>query len=131
MAQRLDEFIARHVDVPFVWGKADCALFLADWWRENHGTDPASHLRGAYSTEIEKSDIVSRGGSLVLLVDRICTNIGAREVFRHSEIKPGDFGIIAPGVGAIFTGEYWAARAETGLILTQRARVWRVWSIDG
>lgn len=131
MAKRVDEFISRYVDAPFVWGQSDCALFLADWWQENHGSDPASHLRGTYSTEAGKSDIVSARGSLALLVDDICRSISAREISIHAELKPGDFGIIAPGVGAIFTGEYWAARSEMGLVLTQRARIWRVWSIDG
>lgn len=131
MAERLTEFISRHVDAPFVWGEADCALFLADWWMENHDFDPASHLRGAYSTEAGKSDIVASRGSLALLVSDICSSIGAREILRHSEINAGDFGIIAPGVGAIFNGQYWVARSESGLIFTQRARVWRAWSIDG
>lgn len=131
MASRIEDFISRYIDEPFAWGQSDCALFLADWWKENHGIDPASHLRGTYSTEAGKSDIVSGRGSLVFLVEDICKSIGAIDVLCHSDVKSGDFGIIAPGVGAIFTGDYWVARSETGLILTQKARVWRVWSIDG
>lgn len=128
MAQELTDFLARYTDRQFQWGADDCSLFLADWWAYRHGVDPAAHLRGAYATEAEKAEIVRQAGSLVLLVEDLAERVGAK--VRTGPAQPGDFAVIAPGVGAIFTGGYWVARGEAGLSFVSKAKVWRKWCAD-
>ena len=129
MASQLTQFLAPYADCPFQWGLDDCSLFLADWWHYRHGSDPAAHLRGTYTTEAEKAAIVAEAGGLTLLVAALAGTVGAPE--RIGPAQEGDFAIIAPGVGAIYTGNYWVARGEAGLVFVSRAKVWgSVWSVD-
>lgn len=120
------EFISRYAGATVDYGTDDCGLWLADWWLECHGVDPASDLRGTYASDSEKRAIVVRGGGLAMLVDGIAKNAGAPETF---DPQNGDFGVIAPGVCAIRADGYWVARADEGLTMISDATVWRAWSI--
>lgn len=120
-------FIAEYIDLPFRRGTDDCSLWLADWWKRVHGTDPASHLRGTYATKDEQEAIINAAGGLVSLVASIAEPAGA--VVRPMDYQAGDIAVIAPGVGAIYTGTWWAFRTETGVGFTKSARVWRAWSV--
>ena len=128
MATRLGNFLQRYTDRPFAWGADDCSLFLADWWQEIHGVDPAAHLRGTYSDEAGKAAIVMAAGGIVNLVAGIAARAGASVRMRHSEIIPEDFAVIAPGVGAIWDGQFWVGRSVIGLTFTSDATIWRAWS---
>lgn len=119
-------FLSRYASEPFVWGKSDCALWIADWWQFNHGVDPAIHLRGTYNTEDEKAALVAREGGLLRLVSGLARSVGARRVNRPCA---GSFAIIEPGICAIWTSDYWAARSPTGVAFTKEAKAWRIWSI--
>lgn len=126
MAAQLIGFLDRYKGRPFAWGRDDCSLFIADWWREVHGVDPAAHLRGTYTTEREKDRIVVRAGGLLPLISSIAETAGA--VVTETP-KTGDFGIIEPGVCAIHAQGFWIARSETGLAFSKDVAVWRAWSI--
>lgn len=125
-------FVERYMASPMQWGVDDCSLFIADWWRENHGSDPAAHLRSTYSTEAEKEAIVSDAGGLLRLVGGIAKAVGAKPARRA---RVGDFGVIAVGgnaIAAIFAGGgFWAARSNDGVAFTRDARPLRVWTIGG
>lgn len=126
MAARIIEFMQRYTDRPFAWGVDDCSLFIADWWRENHGVDPACELRGTYSTEIEKTRIVENSGGLLKLVAGIAEGVGAK---RATSVSTGCFALIEPGVCAIYVQGYWVVRSEIGLTFNREARVIRMWSV--
>lgn len=125
----LDDFISRYLDRPFAWGSDDCSLFLADWWIDQHGTDPARHLRGSYATEAEKSALVSKAGGLVALVASCAARVGAR---RTCAPVDGDFGVVSVDdrqFAGICAGSMWAIRTETGIVFTSGVKVVRAWSV--
>ncbi len=126
MAARLVEFLRRYQDRPFRWGQDDCSLFIADWWMENHGTDPAVHLRGTYDTKEGAHRVVDEAGGILRLVGGLADRVGAP---RQSTPVTGNFGVIEPGVCAIYVQGFWVARSETGLVFNKEAKVWRVWSL--
>lgn len=67
----------------FKWGQEDCALFLANWWRHVHGTDPAAWLRGGYDSEDGAAAIIAANRGL----QRVALEAGAvrtREPVRGS-----------------------------------------------
>lgn len=121
----LAAFLRRVAGEPFAFGRMDCALVIADWWRECHGVDPAAHLRGTYSNT---SDVL-RGGLLELVRD-IARDAGA---VRTREPKPGDFAVVRyrdTHFGAIRAASgKWAIKATDGLLLTRDCRVVAAWEI--
>lgn len=126
----LRTFLMRYLDRPMTWGQDDCSLLIADWWRANHGTDPAAHLRGTYSTEDEKAAIVDAAGGLVNLVSDIAARAGAQMSAANED---GSFGVVAIGdrvvVSGIRSGRFWAVRSQTGITFTSRAKLLRGWSV--
>lgn len=126
MAARLEEFLSGYIDRPFEWGRDDCSLFLADWWQFNHGIDPAAHLRGTYDCEGQKDVVVARHGGILRLVSGIADSVGAQRCFSPAF---GAFGIIEPGVGGIYAGDFWAFRTWDGVGFSKEAKPWRIWSI--
>lgn len=131
----LSEFLQREAGRPFEWGRSDCSLFLADWWRHVHGTDPAAHLRGAYRTAQGKDAVLAANRGLQRLVTAIAAKAGAS---RTTTPNTGDFGLIAIGgkpYGAICTGRVgakacWAVRSEAGVTFLTNPRILRAWSIN-
>ena len=90
----LPEFIRSLAREPFVWGENDCALTIANWWRECHGEDPAAHLRGTYSTQEECHRVLRREGGLLRIVSRIAVSVGAPRTIAP---QPGDVAVIRHG----------------------------------
>lgn len=124
----LREFLAQYADRTFEWGRDDCSLLIADWWRANHGRDPADHLRGQYHDEKSCHRLVFFSGGLVRLVSRICEREGAKVT---RDPKDGDFAVLKIGskrICGIRSGEYWAIRNEQiGFI--KHAKVIKAWAI--
>lgn len=110
-------------------------MLLANWWRRNHGVDPAAWLRGTYRTADEKDAVLQQHRGLQRLVTRIAVEAGAA---RTRNPTTGDIGLVALGgkpYGAICTGRVagktcWAARSETGLTFLTNPRILRAWSIN-
>lgn len=131
----LSEFLQREAGRSFEWGRSDCSLFIANWWLQVHGTDPAHWLRGTYSTAEQKDAVLAANRNLQRLVTRIA---GAVKAPRTRTPTTGDFGIIAVAgrpYGAICTGRVagkacWAVRSETGLTFLTNPRILRAWSIN-
>jgi hypothetical protein len=124
------EFLLGYFDRPMTWGVDDCSLILADWWRENHGTDPAATLRGTYSSESEKAAIVVAAGGLVPLVAGLAGLVSAQISAAN---RDGDFGVIVVRGGGLVSGirvgRFWGVRSEIGITYTSDARLVRGWSI--
>lgn len=49
---RLSDYLGRHREAVFAWGRLDCVLFAAGAVAAMTGEDPAAHLRGRYATKI-------------------------------------------------------------------------------
>lgn len=128
MAARLIDFLTRYAERPFVWGQDDCSLFLADWWMEVHGVDPAASLRGSYDSQETCHKVLFWRGGLVCVVSGLAKTVGA---VRTRNPQDGDFAVIRVRnkvVGAIRVGEFWAVRNEQ-IGFVSDARVLRAWSI--
>lgn len=102
-------------------GVDSCGLFIADWWLENHGIDPAENIRGK-----KNASVLSDGGGFVKTITAMANDVGAVET---TKAVTGCFGIIGPGVCAIYAQGYWVARSEIGIVFNRDARVIRMWSI--
>lgn len=113
----LKSYLLKCANEPFRWGERDCALFVADWVRIVTGIDPASHLRGKYSSRDGAMVIAGRGG-LFGVVARCARSAGLRRVQRHGV---GSIGIVRDrdrvAYCAIMSETGWAARTESGLIV--------------
>lgn len=131
----LTEFLLVEGGRPFEWGRNDCSMLLANWWRHIHGSDPAGWLRGTYATAEQKDAVLVANRGLQRLVARIASSAGAP---RTAAPSVGDFGLIAVGgrpYGAICTGRVgsgacWAIRSETGIAFLTNPRILRAWSIN-
>lgn len=135
MQRRLIAFLHDSAERPFAYGRNDCCLFLADWWRLLHGADPAAELRGRYADETGKDDLLAQERGLQRLVARVARRAGA---VRTASPTTGDFGLIAREgnpYGAICTGKAgdalcWAIRSETGVAFLTNPRVLQAWAIN-
>ncbi|SHF05748.1 hypothetical protein SAMN02745157_1535 [Kaistia soli DSM 19436] len=124
-------FLADLARRPFRWGECDCSLIIADWWRVNHGVDPAAHLRGTYADEPACEALLAREGGRRALVTRLATSVGALPTDTPS---PGDFGVVSGGVvtemPAIMTPDgKWAVKSRRGLIVFAPAEINASWRI--
>jgi hypothetical protein len=73
-------FIEARRSRPFEWGANDCCLFAADWITLATGKDPASELRGKYSTALEAHRYIAAAGGLVALVEEALTRNGFSKI---------------------------------------------------
>jgi len=125
----LDAFLEEMARRPFVDGRHDCALTVAEWVAFATGCpDPAAHLRGRYSTPLGRERLLRRlGGLEAVMVD--C----ARRAGRPETIKPvrGDVGLIesqGQTLAAICLGQRWAVQGA-GVEVRTAERVIRAWSV--
>ncbi len=126
----LDAFLERMAATPFVDGKDDCALTIADWAMEATGCpDPAAHLRGRYSTALGRERLLRRLGGL----EAVIADCAARADLQETGApKRGDVGLVeadGQAVAAICLGERWAIKSTQGVMVKpadQVARAWRV-----
>lgn len=134
MQRKLIDFLHRSAERPFAYGRNDCSLLLAGWWKCIHGVDPARELRGTYSTDAEKDALLEREGGLLALVERLAAGVGAPVTETPSL---GDFGVIehhGKPFGAICAGTAgpslcWAIRTEKGVGFLTNPKVLKAWSI--
>ena len=126
----LHNFLRDIARLPLVWGERDCALTVADWWRLNHGTDPAADIRGTYANEAECRALLARQGGLLRLMARRARACGAELTYMP---VAGDIGVVrcaGDHVAMICTGpDEWAGRGATGLTVIKGMRPVRAWRI--
>lgn len=122
----LRDFHRWEAGTPFRYGRHDCSLRLADWWRFVHqGDDPAASLRGGYHSRHDAALVISRSSSLVRLVATLAEAAGAREA---EALDIGTFGVgvvagAAP-VGYIATRDFLTFRLEgRGIVFLPREKV--------
>lgn len=127
----LPAFLERHQQLVWSWGSVDCSLVLADWAIENGHSDPASSLRGTYSTAQEWKNIITSHGGLLPLVSDLCDRAG---IVPTAELTVGTIAVIGSPLnierqwGAIYDGSGWLIRGESSFSpLTAHALgKWRV-----
>jgi hypothetical protein len=61
---RLQACLAARWDQPFVWGRQDCCIFVADCAKAITGQDPAADLRGTYADEASAARLLKRLGGV-------------------------------------------------------------------
>lgn len=125
----LEQFLETMAATPFVDGKADCALTIADWVMVARGCpDPAHDLRGQYSTALGRERLLKRRGGLKAVMT-VCAERAGLEPTRRP--KRGDVGIVAMSgqrLAAICLGKSWAAKGQ-GVVVEVPTRVIQAWSV--
>lgn len=116
---------------PFVLGRCDCMLALADWVRECSGVDVGALWRDTYSDEAGWRALVRAAGGLQALVE-VIEAMGVVRQLRTS-LQSGDIAVLSlpklGHAGAIWTGTRWAVKVERGLWAVNRwlpLAAWRV-----
>lgn len=96
-------FYAEQRTRPFVWGRADCSLFVADWAMALGHGDPAAHLRGQYETALGCRRLLRKAGGIQSVVGQCAESIGMRPV------EDPTFGAIAVIGAADDEWQQWSA----------------------
>jgi hypothetical protein len=127
----LATFLREQAALPFDWASAHCLLLPADWMVRLGLPDPAGEWRGL-SGEAEALCLVEQYGGPVDLA--AVAMAGHPRVDVTNGVRRGDVGVVAvvgpdgpAEVGAICTGQRWAARGLRGLSFgpAEALAVWR------
>lgn len=97
MNSKLVEFLRAQAAQTWVWGRHDCATFLADWYVAATGAaDPIAVWRSTYASE---ADCVAEWGAAYMLRSTrdLCRALGLE---RTRDPLAGDIGIVAVAAGA-------------------------------
>lgn len=97
---RLDELCRQRMRAPFVWGRHDCALFVADCVLAVSGLDLAGDCRGLYASKEE---------ALALLA-----SLGAADLEDYMASQAARFDLPEVGVRFAQRGDVVLYRQETG-----------------
>lgn len=132
MSERLARFLGAESRRPFVWGEADCALFVADWVRLCTGSDPAANLRGRYACKRTAAALWQ--GGLADVVQKCALAAGLAETSNHTSV--GSIAVLrGPGgdVCAIRTALGWVMRDRRSLhcLAAADATVISCWQFGG
>lgn len=90
-ADPLTRFLNRAAEEPFVWGRFDCLLWLADLIAWQRNVDVAADLRGSYSTMLGAAKIVRQANGMVNLVSR---RIAPLKLKRTDAPQRGDIAVV-------------------------------------
>ena len=118
---------------PFVWGKSDCILSLADYVISLGHPDPAAKWRGTYDSALSCQRVSGFLNDPVRLIEEGVAPLGFRRV---QAAERGDIGVIKVAdsgklvaTGAICLGINWAVRGERSLVIGPAAEVVAVWRV--
>jgi len=131
VAVRLAEFVAAQGSRMWEPGRVDCCLLLADWAIWLGHSDPANHLRGAYSDENGFRSIIAAHQGVIQLVAGCVTRIGGKPLLAPGCGSVGVIGSpnnIDRQWGAIFDGVSWIVRGRDGIgpIVARPLAVWEI-----
>jgi hypothetical protein len=77
------------------WGEVDCLMMLADWVQLRCGVDPATGIRGSYSTEEESLALIRRFRGIAGCIDHCVAPFG---IERTVEPSAGDISVAFAGI---------------------------------
>lgn len=124
MSDALSQFLSDAGRRPFIWGQSDCLMFLADWWMQRTGVDPARGFRSVYRDERGARRVMFNAGG----IEKHITNCLGTSAQMSLAPQRGDIALVklplmlrgrrlimAP-VGAICVSEQmWAIKAKAGI----------------
>jgi hypothetical protein len=133
-------FLKSRAHTPFVWGKTDCALFVADGIEAMTGIDIASDFRGKYSDEVGSLGAVNavtgiEGGvadaaawcaakhGLVEWAHPLCAQRGDLDVYEDPETKQLISGLVH------LSGRHVVAQGPVGLKRISISQIRRAWHV--
>lgn len=129
----LAAFLDHASRTPFAWGTFDCSLWLADWLVARGYPDPATHLRGRYSTALGCKRLLKRHGGVVNVVASCVDPLG---LVRTETPAAGAIGVVRAItrrgedlVGAICTGPRWAMLAAGGGLISAPGQPLVAWEV--
>lgn len=114
---RLAEFMKGAEKRPFSWGEWDCCLLAADCVLALTGTDPASDVRGRYTTRLGAARLIK--GDFPGLIRRITATHGMAEI-NPRLAQRGDVCLVDSPMGealGICVGAWIACAGPDGLTL--------------
>ena len=118
---------------PFVWGKADCMLSIADYLIDasggGSGVDCACRFRGKYKTRLGCARVSGFHKDPVKPFADCVAEIPLKET---DEPAFGDVGVVDFGgviAGAICLGAKWATRQERGLFMAAPTKILKAWAV--
>lgn len=126
----LTSYLRGAVRMPFAFGRADCALFVADWMVRLTGRDGADHLRGCYASAADAARLHGPLG-LTRTVDRCARGIG---LVRTRKPTMGDIAVIVAAgevYCAIRSASGWVVRGNRSITRLSDARVVAAWGVGG
>ena len=112
----LDDYVRSTAELPWVWGRQDCTIWVADWCLIRWGYDPAARYRGRYADEAGMAALTGAG-----LLATVAPEIGLP---RKDEPAEGDIGVIEVAgkqVAAIRSGPHWIFRTPRGVSFARRS----------
>lgn len=124
----LDAFLERMAATPFVDGKADCVMTVADWVVRNGYPDPAAPYRGRYHSALGRERIIRREGGLLALMSAGAARSGLSETVSPGRGAVGLVDLRDVPLAAICVGNRWAFQAQGGL-LVDRAEIITAWGV--
>lgn len=132
LSEHLPQFLKTHAGRVFRWGKADCALFLADWCVAIGCPDPGAEYRGQYDSAEASLDVMGEE-DLVGIIGRLALRLGFNPT---QEPQTGDVGVVdiprAGAVCAIFSNGSWVFRTERGIAWAKPGpgRLVKAWRVE-
>lgn len=124
----LDAFLERMAATPFLDGKSDCVMTVADWVLRNGYADPAAPYRGRYHSALGRERIIRREGGLLALMSAGAARSGLSETASPVQGAVGLVALRDVPLAAICVGDRWAFKAQGGL-LVDRAEVIKAWGV--
>jgi len=131
--ERLDRMIDSAREVPFEWGRFDCALHVANCVRAITGcADPAAAYRGKYSDEAGAAAVY--GASLEAFIAAQAAALGLSEVTptcaQRGDVVFVDNGTPQGAVGVVSCDARFASCAsDRGMALLPVSRWRRAWRV--
>lgn len=119
---------------PFIWGKTDCMLVLADYLMDLGYPDAAAKWRGQYDSALSCNKVSNFLRDPVGVMDYAATSVGLKPT---EEPKRGDVGVVRiidqtgeKVMGAVCLGKNWAYKGERCLIIGEPIEILAAWRVD-
>jgi hypothetical protein len=117
----LPDYIATHLDKPFVWGELDCVLFAARWAELASGVDHLADVP-AWTSAKQALRIRRDLGGIEALMD-------ARFPRVHPNLaRDGDIALCKKSL-CLFSGPHLVGPGHHGLVFINRMEAESAWSV--
>ena len=143
---KLETYFLSRKDTPFIWGKTDCCMFVADAIKAITEVDVGEYFRDKYTKILPAYALMkaySNGGSLQETWERIASDNKMKQVY-NKDMLPGDIvtmkleGYCNPLAGRLSNGitvgiqsfaEGVLCQGKEGLVLSLKPEIVSSWKI--